>query len=166
LLLVRESYSFQRRLYPSLQIFGGGMLVMSFLNQVGIDSTTASLVASAVLALIGITGIVLALKWLEQDQRAARWCFAFWTVQVLMFASPAASYTFFCGAAFPVAFELWHAAVSAPRLGVEFVARIDREGPASYVGVNLIALAASRFFLAEWRNPASRESSVAAKAKP
>jgi hypothetical protein len=29
---------------------------------------------------------------LEQDQRAARWCRAFPTAQVLMFVSPAATY--------------------------------------------------------------------------
>jgi hypothetical protein len=149
---VRE---FERYLYPSLQIFGGGLLIMSVANELGSGSDPLTMWAAALLCVIGFVGALLSLKWLDRDPRVARWCFVFWTLQVVAFACPVFSYTFYCGAQFPLVFGLDTLSVSieSPHLGMGVIARIDREGPISYLGVNLIALGACRFFLREWRNP-------------
>jgi hypothetical protein len=168
LLPLRESYAFQRRLYPSLQIFGGGALLTSFFNVLGADSSTASLWVTGALAAVGVGGVLLALQCLDRRERAARWCFAFWALQILTFSFPVASYTFSCGAALPVLFQLEPLSVSVngPHLGAEFLARVEREGPLSYVGINLIALAASRFYFLEWLKPTRSKTSPSVEAKP
>jgi hypothetical protein len=45
LLAIHEPLAFQSRLYGSLQIFGGGMLITTFVSQLGTSSGTASLLA-------------------------------------------------------------------------------------------------------------------------
>src|ERR1700742_4868438 len=95
---IRGADGLQRRLYPSLQIFGGGVMFMSFVNQWRAGSEVGDLVAGGILAIIGIIAIVLGVRSLEGDRRADRWCFWFWLVQVPTFVLPGASYTFFCGA--------------------------------------------------------------------
>ena len=168
MLPIRESYAFQRRLYPSLQIFGGGALVTTFFNVLGADSSTASLWVAGALALLGVAGALLALECLDRRERALRWCFAFWVLQIVTFSFPVASYAFSCGAALPVLFQLEPLSVSVngPRLGAEFLARVEREGPVSYVGVNLIALAASRYYFLEWLKPTRSRRSPTLEAKP
>jgi hypothetical protein len=164
LLAIHEPLAFQSRLYCSLQIFGGGMLITSFVSQVGASSSTASLVAGAVLAAVGLASIVLGIRWLEGDRRVALWCFVLWAVQVVIFALPSLSYSFSCGAIIPASLEFpFDLSLGAPRLGVQFVARLNREGPVSYVGVNLIAVVACRFFLMEWRKTAERGGAPAPK---
>ncbi len=153
MLAIRGAAGWQRRLYPSLQIFGGGVMIMTFVNQWRVGSGVVNLVAGGILAVIGMIGIVLGVRSLEGDRGADRWCFWFWLVQVLSFALPGASYSFFCGAAVAAVVHLMPIglSLSTPRLGVDFVARIVQEAPTSYVGVNLVAIAASRYFWALWR---------------
>ena len=75
-----------------------------------------------------------------------------WAAQVVIFALPSVSYSFFCGAIVPASLEFpFNLSITSPQLGVQFVARLNREGPVSYVGVNLIAVVACRCFLIEWR---------------
>ena len=154
MLLPVKPDTFQRRLYPALQIYGGGMMIMTFASQVGDSSTTtASLMFSGFLGAVGLCGILLGIRWLEQYRDAARWCLVFWVLQVPVFALPWLSYSFSCGAIVPIALEFpFSLSITAPRFGMQFVARLVREGPVSYVGFNLIAAAACRYFLLEWRH--------------
>lgn len=161
--------AFEDRVYSTLQIFGGWMLIMVFLGQLAGSSNGLGLITTAGLAAVGGASIVLGVWWLEQrDRRAARWCFLIWIVQVLVFASPMLSYSFFSGALLSVSLQLPHVglSISTPRLGVEFVARLDREGPVSYVGLNLVAVAASLYFFRQWRKPGGQEALAAPSAKP
>jgi hypothetical protein len=153
LILIRELPEFERRIYPSLQIFGGGMLLLNFFNQAGTGADALSLWVLGVLAVGGLAGALFALWWFDQKPRAAACCCVFWALQALMFASPLATYSFFSGAQFPLTFEPAHLSLSLhlPRLGVQFVARDEQDGPAAYVGVNLVALAAAWFFFKAWR---------------
>lgn len=129
------------------------MLIMTFMSQVATSVSTTGLIVGAALAAIGLAGILLGVRRLEHDRRVARWCFAFWLTQILVFALPSLSYSFSCGAIVPLSFEFpFGLSIGAPRLGVQFVARLAQEGDVSYIGVNLIALAACRFFMLEWRN--------------
>jgi hypothetical protein len=167
LLAIHEPLAFQSRLYCSLQIFGGGMLILTFVSQLGASSSTASLVVGAVLAALGLASIVLGIRWLEHDRRVAGWCFVLWALQVVIFALPSVSYSFSCGAILPASLEFpFSLSLSAPRLGVQFVARLNREGPVSYIGVNLIAVVACRFFLMEWRNASLRDGATVPKTAP
>lgn len=164
MLAIHEPVAFQSRLYCSLQIFGGGMFIMTFVTHLIAFSSTASLVLGAVLVAFGFASIVLGVKWLEHDQRVARWCFVLWALQVVIFALPSGSYSFFCGAFVPLSLEFpFNVSITSPQLGMQFVARLNREGPVSYVGVNLIALVACRFFLMEWRKTAERGGATAPK---
>jgi len=113
---------------------------------------TALVKEGMILVALGLASIVLGIRWLEHDQRVARWCFVLWALQVVIFALPSGSYSFFCGALVPLSWEFpFNLSITSPQLGMQFVARLNREGPVSYVGVNLIAVAACRFFLTEWR---------------
>jgi hypothetical protein len=153
-LLVWEKVSnFERRLYPCLQIFGGGMLVLSTVNQLQLPSNGATILASVLLGLVGILGMILAVRWFEAIPSAAKWCFVFWVVQVPLFSTSFASFTFLCGAGFnavidlsPIGFNIY-----APRLGILFNARVEPTGPTPYIGINMVALAAAAYFWRAWQ---------------
>jgi hypothetical protein len=140
------------------------MFIMTFVSRLVTPSNTAGLVLGAVLVVLGLASIVLGIRWLEHDQRVARWCFALWALQVVIFALPSGSYSFFCGALVPLSWEFpFNLSITSPQLGMQLVARLNREGPVSYVGVNLIAVGACRFFLMEWRKTAGRGGAAAPK---
>ena len=153
LILVRDIHGIERRLYPCLQIFGGGEFLATFVRQVAAGSDDMILWVTGAVAVLGLTGALLAVRWFDQRKDAALWCGLFWAVQVLTFASPVASYSFFTGAQLLLRLDPMYVKLSLKvlRLGIEFVVRGSQEGPTPYIGVNLIALAATVFFLRAWR---------------
>jgi len=105
----------------------------------------------AVLVALGLASIVLGIRWLEHDTASgpvvfrvmgaagSDFCANLWVLLVLSAVHSSLSWEF------PFNLSIPHHSWNAIR------ARLNREGPVSYVGVNLIAVAACRFFLREWR---------------
>ena len=148
------------RLYPCLQIFGGGMFIFTLMNQLKPPVHGITVAVAGLLAILGSIGLLLAVRWFEGVPSSAKWCFVFWVSQTVVFSTSFASFDFFSGADFRAVLELRHIGFSLylPRLGTGFVALIDQDGPNPYVGVNLIATAASGFFLRAWRRQISAVS--------
>jgi hypothetical protein len=150
----------ERRLYPCLQIFGGGMFVFTLLNQLKPPVHGTVVAVAGLLAILGLIGLILAIRWFEGVPSSAKWCFLFWLTQTVVFSTPFGSFGFFSGAEFKAVLELRHIGFSfyLPRIGWGFVALIDQDGPNPYIGVNLVAAAASGFFLRTWRRQNSAVS--------
>jgi hypothetical protein len=145
--------SSQRALYSGLQIFGGGMYVLNCVNVMPSAADLPSRLLLIALAGVGLFSAILALQYLQGNQRLGRYCMWFWLLQVPTFATSWLSYRFFSGAELRVGIDFTNVRLFFDaQLGSGLVALRQLDGIATYVGVNSVALAASLFHMREQRN--------------
>jgi hypothetical protein len=118
---------------------------MNWMN--GFGQGAGTLVVLTALALLGVAGALAALAFLEGQAGARKWCLCYWALQIPTFACSWLSYRFLAGGDLRVGVRLSHPGLFYDfQLGYGFIASITQEGPAAYIGANVLAIAAALFF--------------------
>jgi hypothetical protein len=134
-------------LYCFFQIFGGGMFLYSFIEQVSARAAPLVLAASGLLAALGLIIATFSIANLRTG-RYARPCAALWALQVPVVSTPVFSYLYEVGASVSVGIGFDPTrVVGVPRFGIGFSISLEQAAPAHYVAVNLVAASAVYFFV-------------------
>jgi hypothetical protein len=135
-------HPFAEDLYPSSLIYGAGMFLFLFVNELGSGSIATTMFSGATAAL-GTAGGLLGVRQLKGDHRWRNLALAYWALQIVSFSLPIGTYNFFSGLQLligvsPSTVEL----IGHPQIGAAFeVLRTPKYEP-TYIGVNLFALSA------------------------
>ncbi|MDQ1092649.1 hypothetical protein QE400_002062 [Xanthomonas sacchari] len=134
--------AWKRRSIGILDIGGSGIGILAILSQVPHLRQPADWIICAAFAALYGWGIYCGTQLLEGRPNAARANRAFWLAQVPAFNSPWASYVFTCGFHLTAGVEFAPVKFGANfMLGSRFMFTLFRPEGASFLGLNLFALA-------------------------